>query len=82
MRAACERLLAQARAVRAGYPNETAMRAVEVTPLPAGTDQPDLRSAMQYLWQEIELLRDGKAGSVGVLDDEIAHVEAVLARPV
>ena len=81
MRAACERLLAQARAVRAGYPDDAVMRAVEVTPLPTETGWPDLRSAMRCLWQEMALMRDGTAGGVWVLDDEIAHVETVLARP-
>jgi hypothetical protein len=80
MRQAGTRLLAEARAVRAAYPDAAAMRAVLITQLPVGTGWSPLRAALQYLWDETVLVRDGKSGGVGVLDDEIAHAQSELTR--
>jgi hypothetical protein len=80
MRAAGAQLLAQARAVRAAYPDAAAMRAVLLSPRPDGGGRPQLLTALRSLWDEVVLVRDGKADGVGVLTDEIACVERELAR--
>jgi hypothetical protein len=79
MRQACEQFLAQARAIRGAFPDAAAMRGVAIDSEPGGDGWPDLRSALRYLRDEMVFVRDGGASGVGVLDDEIAHTEAVLA---
>lgn len=73
-------MLADARAIRAVYPDEAAMRGVDIGPAPAGGEPPTLAAAMKYLWDEMGLVRAGRAGTLAVLDDEIANVESLLAR--
>jgi len=73
-------MLADARALRAAFPDEAALRGVEIGPAPTGGEPPELAAAMKYLWDEMGLVRAGRAGTLAVLDDEIAHVESLLAR--
>lgn len=80
MRTACEVFLGQARALRSAFPDAAAMFGLPVGPLPDVVGRPELRAALRYLWEEMVLVRNGGANGVGVLDDEIAHVERELAR--
>jgi hypothetical protein len=78
--AAGMRMLDEARALRRAFPDAAALRGVTVSPLaaaPAGGEA--LGAALRYLWDEMVLVRDGKAGTLAVLDDEIAHAERLLA---
>ncbi len=78
LRVAGERLLAEARAVRAAYPDGAAMRRVPASGVgPTGDDEGSeaLRAAMRYLRDEMAVVRDGRAGTLAVLDDEVANVE-------
>ena len=84
LRAAGERLLAEARAVRAAFPDAAAMRQV-----PAGEDAADgsgggegteFRAAVGYLCAEIAVVCAGKAADLTVLDDEMANVERAMPR--
>jgi hypothetical protein len=68
-----EQLLAQARALREAYPGGSDL---PVADLPDG--DPELVAALRYLRDEMLLARDGRAGSLAVLDDEAAHVRRVL----
>lgn len=77
------RMLGEARALRAAFPDAGAMGALPVSTLPpaaageaAGATA--LRAALGYLRDEMLLVRAGKAGSLTVLDDEIAHAESLL----
>jgi hypothetical protein len=76
--------LAQARALRAAFPDPAAMAQVAVGdgwPKPPGGDGlSGVWAALRYLRDEMVLVRDGRAGTLAVLDDEIAHVEHQLAR--
>jgi hypothetical protein len=81
-----ERLLAEARALRAAFPDAAAMWRVPATGGEAGSAgggeaAADFRAAVGYLRAEMALVRDGKADSLTVLDDEIANVERLLPRP-
>ena len=80
MRAACEKLLEQARALRAAFPDIPAMCGVDISPLPTGSGFTDIRAAFRHLRDEMVLMRDGRSEGVGVLDDEIAITESLLAR--
>jgi hypothetical protein len=79
------RMLNEARALRAAYPDAEAMRALPVGALPAESPGGDaasaLRAALGYLRDEMLLVRAGRAGNLIVLDDEIACVEGLLPRP-
>jgi hypothetical protein len=76
------RLLSEARALRAAFPDGEAMRALPVSPLsPEVSGQEAVRAALVYLRDEMLLVRSGKANELGVLDDEIARVERLLAAP-
>jgi hypothetical protein len=78
--AAGRRMLAEARALRLAFPTPAALRATPLTPLAAAPGHEALRAALGYLWDEMVLVRDGKAGDLGVLDDEVAHAEGLLDR--
>jgi hypothetical protein len=81
VRATVERLLAQSRAIRAAFPDAAGMRDLPVDPPPlVGDGRPGLSAAVRYLWDEVQLVRDGKAGGVVVLDDEMANVEALFSQ--
>lgn len=77
------RILAEARALRAAFPDADAMREVRVSDLPAappGSDEgaPSCRAALSYLYDEMLVVRAGKAADLTVLDDEMANVERLL----
>jgi hypothetical protein len=73
-------MLAEARALRAAFPNVDAMRDLPVSALPPtdGEQPSECRVALGYLRDEMLLVRAGKAESLTVLDDEIAGVERLL----
>jgi len=81
LRAMAERLLREARALRAAFPNVDAMRVAvgEGAAVPPGGAA--LRAALRYLRDEMAVVRDGRADSLVVLDDEIANVERLAPRP-
>lgn len=81
MRALAAQLLGEAGALRAAFPDPSALRAVAVSHVPPdGGDA--LLAALGYLRDEMLLVRDGTAGTLAVLDDEASHVRRVLAgRP-
>lgn len=73
------RLVAEARALRAAYPDAAAMRALgvsDVSPVPAGR----VGAALRHLRDEMLLVRSGQAGTAAVLDDELALAERALAE--
>ena len=75
------RMLTEARALRAAFPDTDAMRELPVSdrpPEPEGGGASALRAALVYLRDEMLLVRSGKARSLTVLDDEIACVESLL----
>jgi hypothetical protein len=76
-------MLSEARALRAAFPDGAAMRGLPVSPLPPGQgpEASEFRTALGYLRDEMLLVRAGKADDLGVLDDEIAHVERLLSAP-
>ena len=72
------RLVAEARALRAAYPDAAAMRTVgvsEVSPDSAGR----VVAVLRHLRDEMLLVRSGQAGTPVVLDDELALAERALA---
>jgi hypothetical protein len=78
-----ERILDEARALRAAFPDADAMRALPVSALPPKAPDEDeevtaIRAALGYLRDEMLLVRAGKADSLTVLDDEIAHTESLM----
>lgn len=81
-KAEAEALLTHARGVRAAATDGRATAAWDGAPLPGGPFPSaacrDLRAAMGYLTDELRLVAAGRAGTLAVLDDEIAHTEAVL----
>lgn len=82
LRAEGERLLGEARALRAAYPDGTRtveIRLPHVDPFPDDAAAEEVREALNYLGDEMALVRDGRAGGLWVLDDEIAYTEHVLA---
>lgn len=77
------RMLSEARAVRAAFPDVEAMQELSVSPLPPKAQNGDAaateyRPALGYLRDEMLLVRAGKANGLTVLDDEIACVERLL----
>jgi hypothetical protein len=80
-----ERLLGQAALLRAAYPDDAAMRLLPVAgpwdwPPGGGEEIATARAALGNLRDEMLLVRDGRATSLGVLDDEIACTRRLLAR--
>jgi hypothetical protein len=74
------RLLAEARALRAAFPDVAAMRAVWVSGIPAASgedaaDSSDYRAACRYLRDEMLLVQAGKVTDLTVLEDEMTGVE-------
>ena len=78
------RLLKEARAIRAAYPDLVAMRQV-----PLG-ERPDFqvgdavkvaqcRAVLGFVWDEATRVREGKAGTLELLDDEIAYAEWLMS---
>jgi hypothetical protein len=80
MTTAGRQLLTEARSLRASFPDPVAVGSVAISPLPDGAEYPALAAAMKHLRDEMLLVRAGQAGTIGVLDDEIAIVESLLAR--
>jgi hypothetical protein len=79
------RMLDEARALRAAFPDVGAMCRLTVSAVPPGTSNEDaaasaLRAALGYLRDEMLLVRAGRIGDLTVLDDEIAHTEGLLLR--
>ncbi|MBN9118107.1 MAG: hypothetical protein J0I06_02910 [Planctomycetes bacterium] len=84
LRAAGLRLLADARALRAAFPAVAAMRTVslgEVGSVPLDRNLAEFHAAMRHLQAEMVVVRDGRADSLAVLDDEIANVVRLLPAP-
>jgi hypothetical protein len=73
-------LLSEARALRAAFPDAAAMRELPVSALPQSpvcdAGAAAYRAAQGYLRDEMLLVQNGRANSLTVLDDEIAHVES------
>lgn len=85
MRALGRCLLKEARAIRAAYPDADAMRGVAISALNSESFHDDAGAAefwaaLGYLRAEMVLVRDAGAGTVGVLDDEIANVVRLYFR--
>jgi hypothetical protein len=85
MRTMGTRMLHEARALRAAFPDTDAMRDLPVSALPRRSpdeseEMSEYRAALGYLRDEMMLVRAGKAENLIVLDDEIACVERL--RPV
>jgi hypothetical protein len=84
VRAAGERLLAAARSVRAAFPDVGAMRRVAIGDRPdcsvgEAPEAARCRAALGFLWDELALVRAGKADTRTVLDDEMTHAAGLLA---
>ncbi|WP_439626139.1 hypothetical protein [Gemmata sp.] len=78
-----KRLLREARALRDAFPDADALRGLPVSAVPAGTAPEDAvpcrcRAALRCLRDEMLLVRSGAAGTLVVLDDEMARVERLL----
>lgn len=75
------RILVEARAIRAAFPDAEAMRDLTVSPLPPAPPAGGaaLWAALRHLRDEMLLVRAGKAEGPIVLDDEIACVERLLS---
>lgn len=81
LRARRRRLLEEARALRAAFPDAVAMRELSVSaaqPGPFG-DEGAACAALRYLRDEL-LVRAGGTDTLAVLDDEIAHAECLLTN--
>ena len=84
MRTMGTRMISEARALRAAFPDAEVMRELPVSAVPAATPgesgaTSDLRAALGYLRDEMLLVRAGGADDLTVLDDEIACVERVFS---
>ena len=69
-----------ARAVRRAYPDTDAMQEITIGERPAALPGADgagdeLMAALGCLWDEVALVRGGRANTLAVLDDEIALTE-------
>jgi hypothetical protein len=74
-------LLDEAEALRVAFPDVAALKALPVGPrVGAGEGYGPLRAALGYLHDEMLVVQGGTAGTLAVLDDEMAHVEDLLAR--
>lgn len=81
LRAAGRQLLDEAEALRQAFPDAAALRDLPVGPrVGPGDGSGPLRAALGYLRDEMLVVRGGRAGTLAVLDDEMAHVEDLLAR--
>ena len=81
LRALGHRLLEEAQALRAAFPDAVAMRELTVSAAPAGPfgdDETTFAAALGYLRDEMMLVRAGGTDTLAVLDDEIAHAESLL----
>lgn len=79
--AAGRQLLHEAEALREAFPDATALRDLPVgARVSPGDGYGPLRAALGYLRDEMLVVRDGKANTLAVLDDEMAHAEDLLAR--
>jgi hypothetical protein len=83
LRALGNRLLAEARALRSACLHDGVTRELPVSEVQKGTFADDAKAltlwaALGYLREEMVLVRDGKAGTLTVLDDEIAYTEELL----
>ena len=79
LRALGRRLLEEARALRAAFPDVAAMRELSVSAAraePFGDDE--FAAALGYLRDEMLLVRAGGTDTLTVLDDEIALAESLL----
>ncbi|MBN9520669.1 hypothetical protein J0H58_19485 [bacterium] len=78
------RMLAEARALRAAFPDADAMGELPVSAVPVSPDATDAlsdcRAALGYLRDEMLVVRAGKATDLTVLDDEMANVERLLRK--
>jgi len=83
LRAAGVRLLRTAAAVRSGFPDVAAMGRVELggRPFVPTAGDPGLArlwTALAFLWDEVDAVRSGRAGTLAVLDDEVVYVAGLL----
>lgn len=83
LRAQGMRLLIEARAIRAAYPDLNAMGALRVSDVRMESFGGDKGSetfwvALGHLREEMVLVGKGKSDTLAVLDDEIANVERLL----
>ena len=79
------RLLKEAKAVQAAYPDSVAMQDVLLGERPdaqAGdtVDAARCRAVLGFVWDEATRVRDGKAQTLELLNDEIAYAEWLLSR--
>jgi hypothetical protein len=78
------RLLGEARALRAAFPETGAMAGLPISDLPAAPpgDAEDVAGypVLGYLRDEMLVVRAGRAKDLTVLDDEIAAVERLLGH--
>lgn len=84
LRSLGRRLVREARAIRATYPNVEGMGELPVSavpPEPPGNEGAAFWRALGYLRAEMVLVRAGHSGTLVVLDDEIALVESLFLRP-
>lgn len=78
-RAMGERILNEARAPRAAFPNAATLRHLPVSGLPITFGvSPPLLAALRCLRDEVLLVRAGKAVDLTVLNDVIACIECFL----
>lgn len=80
MMIAGRRMLAEARSLRAAFPDAAAMWGMVISAPPTSSNYPALVSALGFLRDEMLLVQDGKAPTLGVMDDEMANVESLLSR--
>ena len=74
-------MLAEARALRAAYPDAGAMAALPVSGLPTAPPGDGKGPVeLHYLRDEMLVVRAGRAADLTVLDDEMANVERLLRR--
>lgn len=83
LRALGKRLLGEARALQAVFPNESALRAVTLSvfnlePFDGDEVADTFGAALRYLRDEMILVRDGKADTLTVLTDEMNNTESLL----
>lgn len=83
LRSLGKRLLKEARAIRGAYPDADTMRESPLSDVPTASFGDDhgaatFWAALGYLRAEMALVRNGKAGTLTVLEDEIANVESMV----
>jgi hypothetical protein len=73
------RILDEAEALRAAFPDVTAMLALPISVLPPEPHaEKSIRTALGYLRDEMLLVRAGRVEELTVLDDEIACVRKLV----